>query len=364
MSGAPLVRGLALSERYYQEAVRPILESRFPGLEHSAALLGQGSEVLGFDTAQSMDHDWGLRLMLFLAEGDHSAVSEAIHGHLQNELPDEFCGFPTRFVLSPARAEEGNVSEAARHQVTLLTVRGFFLQVLGFDPLGPIGVADWLSVPEQNLLSVTSGAVFHDGLGQLEAVRSRLHYYPRDVWLYLLAAQWRRMAQEEHFVGRCGQVGDELGSRLIASRLVQDLMRLGFLMERRYAPYIKWLGTAFAQLSCAKRLGPILLEVLRASTWPEREKHLGAAYELMAGLHNALGITQPLPIAVTPFWDRPFQIIHGDRFVDAIRAAIQDPEVRALPEHLGSVDQFVDSTDALRYLDRLKVAYQDPDAVC
>jgi hypothetical protein len=248
--------------------------------------------------------------------------------------------------------------------VALLTVRAFFQHVLRFDALGPIDVADWLSVPEQNLLSVTRGAVFHDGLGQLEPVRSRLAYYPRDVWLYLMAAQWRRIGQEEHFMGRCGQVGDELGSRLIASRLVRDLIRLGFLLERRYAPYIKWLGTAFAQLSCAARLRPMLLAVLRASTWQDREGHLGAAYELMASLHNDLGITEPLPTTVTPFWDRPFQIIHGDRFAGSIRAAIQDPEVQALPEDLGSVDQFVDSTDALRYLDRLKAAYRDPVAVC
>jgi len=31
--------------------------------------------------------------------------------------------------------------------------------------------------------------------------------------------------------------------------------------------------------------------------------------------------------------------------------------VRALPEHLGSIDQFVDSTDALRYLDRFRAVY-------
>jgi hypothetical protein len=51
-------------------------------------------------------------------------------------------------------------------------------------------------------------------------------------------------------------------------------------------------------------------------------------------------------------------VIHADRFVDTIRAAITSEQVLALPEHLGSVDQFVDSTDALRYLDRLKVVYR------
>jgi hypothetical protein len=58
------------------------------------------------------------------------------------------------------------------------------------------------------------------------------------------------------------------------------------------------------------------------------------------------------------YYTRPFLVIHADRFVDAIRAAITGKQVLALPEHLGLVDQFVDSTDALRYLDRLKVAYQ------
>ena len=39
------IPGLTLAERFYREAVRPILDSRFPGLRHSAALIGTGSEV-------------------------------------------------------------------------------------------------------------------------------------------------------------------------------------------------------------------------------------------------------------------------------------------------------------------------------
>ncbi len=53
------IPGLQLSELYYQEAVRPILEAAFPRLVYSASLIGPGSEVLGYDTPQSMDHDWG-----------------------------------------------------------------------------------------------------------------------------------------------------------------------------------------------------------------------------------------------------------------------------------------------------------------
>jgi hypothetical protein len=34
-------------------------------------LLGNGSEVLGFDTELSTDHDWSPRVVLFLRDEDH-----------------------------------------------------------------------------------------------------------------------------------------------------------------------------------------------------------------------------------------------------------------------------------------------------
>ena len=39
---------------------------------------------------------------------------------------------------------------------------------LGFDPGGGITTIDWLAAPQQSLVSVTAGAVYHDGLGELE----------------------------------------------------------------------------------------------------------------------------------------------------------------------------------------------------
>jgi hypothetical protein len=129
-------------------------------------------------------------------------------------------------------------------------------------------------------------------------------------------------------------------------------------MERQYAPFIKWFGTAFAQLDCASDLIPVFRRTLEANSWEERQEHLTTAYEFVAQMHNPLAITSNPAIKVSQYYTRPFLVIHADRFVDAIRAAITSEQVLALPEHLGPVDQFVDSTDALRYLDRLKVVYR------
>jgi hypothetical protein len=86
---------------------------------------------------------------------------------------------------------------------------------LGFDPRDRVELLDWLATPTQRLAEVTGGAVFHDGLGELVPARERLRWYPPDVWRYVLAAQWSRIAEEEPFVGRCSELGDTSGGRIV-----------------------------------------------------------------------------------------------------------------------------------------------------
>ena len=361
----PFIPGLELGRIYYDEAVRPVLDRRFPGLVHGAGRLYLGSDVLGFDTPRSMDHGWGPKVSLFLTEADYTRpLADAIVRTLGEELPIDVRGYPTHTYL----ADDGSAMMAPtttrqiRHGVDVMTARWFFRSYLRADPLAeaPLRADEWLAIPEQHLRTVTAGGVFHDGTGELTRARDRLRWYPRDVWLYLLAAQWRRIEQEEPFMGRCAEAGDELGSRLVAARLVREVMRLCFLMEREYAPYTKWFGTAFARLSCAPCLAPHLEGTLGATTWQERERHLSAAYEAVATLHNDLGITEEIEPRVSRFHSRPFLVIHGNRFWTAIRAAIVDEEVSRLPIHLGSISQWLDSTDVLsypRWFDRLRELY-------
>jgi hypothetical protein len=347
------IPGLQLSAEFYREAVSPILAAEVPTMPHSAALIGSGSEVLGFDTEMSSDHHWGPRVMIFLREDDHTRYHEAIRETLSLQLPRTFHGYPTNFT-PPNPDDNGTqllrVAEAGpiNHRVEVLTVRGFWLDYLGFDIDQPLEPIDWLTFPEQKLRTLTAGAVYHDDIG-LQAVRDRFAYYPQDVWLYLLAAGWARIGQEEHLMGRAGYVGDEIGSALIGARLVRDIMRLCFLMERQYAPYPKWFGTAFKQLDSAATLAPILQQALSASSWQERQDHLAVAYESVAARHNALGLTEPLPEKTTSFFGRPFRVIGGEKFSRALCDRITDPVVRRWIEWplIGGVDLISDNTDLL-----------------
>lgn len=72
------IPGIELAGKFYREAVRLTLESDFPALPYSAALIGYGSEALGFDTEMSTGHHWGPRGMLFLRELDHERFASAI----------------------------------------------------------------------------------------------------------------------------------------------------------------------------------------------------------------------------------------------------------------------------------------------
>ena len=332
--------GRELAGDFYRQAVRPILDSAFPGLEHSAGLLGPGSEVLGYDTERSTDHDWGLRLQLFVASEQDSG---AIRATLAERLPQRFGGYSTR----PGTGLPGEVElGAVEHLVEVHEPQAVFVALLGFDPNRGVRLEDWLLTPSQLLLSVTAGAVFHDGLDVLRRAQEALGWYPQDVWLHLLACQWRRIGQEEAFVGRSGEVGDDLGSRLLAGRLVRDLMRLCFLLERHHAPYGKWFGTAFRELQAAAELGPILEQALQAADWRVRETELAAGCAAVARRQNALGLTQPVDPAPRRFHGRPFNVLDAGRFAAACREAIADPRVARLG-WLGSVDQFADSTDLL-----------------
>ena len=95
-------------------------------------------------------------------------------------------------------------------------------------------------------------------------------------------------------------------------------------------------------------MSPLLWQALRAEAWPERDQALGEAYAVVAQMHNALGLTEPIPTRVERFFGRPFSVIFGERFAKALSARIENPTVRQIPLLMGSIDQWSDSTEVLQ----------------
>ena len=341
------MQGIELSQRFYVEAVAPWLARTAPGLEHAAALLGYGSELLGFDDETSRDHNWGPRVHLFLSQQDFQKHAHRLVDEFAIAAPTQFAGEPIGWRSRPHPPSPGPEAVGdLRHGLEIHTLGATLDRVLGIRSVDGLTPIQWLSFAEQRLLAFTGGAVFHDGNAKLSAARSALAYFPDDVWLFKIASQWQRIGNEQAFVGRAGQVGDDLGSHVIAARLVRDVMRMGFLLERRYAPYAKWFGSAFSRLPIAPELVPHLNLALSAGAWRARGAALAAAYLVLAQRQQADGLLGEIEPVIGPYYDRPFTTINADALGAAVQAQIGDPQLRTLPP-VGSVDQITDSTPVL-----------------
>ena len=166
------VPGVELCRGFYQDVVAPLVPCA-----HSAALIGFGSQVLGYDTERSTDHGWGPRVEVFVDPHDLAAARAAI---TDDRLPEEYGGYPVRF---------GWDAVPVTHHVEVTTLDRWLTHWLGYDARGGLTIVDWLVTPQQRLLEIVGGAVYHDGLGALEPLRAGLAWYPEHVWRWALACR-------------------------------------------------------------------------------------------------------------------------------------------------------------------------------
>lgn len=329
----PFVPGLELAERLYSGAVRPLLGRFAPELRYATGLIGSGSDVLGLDTERSMDHDWGPRLTIFLADDQLPRWRDRLDGLLRDHLPPVVAGFPTGFREFGDDPGTWHMDDAAaagpiEHRIAITSVSAFLRHRLSVAGTDRLDAATWITMPEHHLLEVTAGRIFHNGFGEITQVRRELAWYPDDVWRYRMAAGWMRIGQLEPFIGRCGEVGDDLGSQIVAMTLTRDVIRLAFKLERRYAPYAKWLGTAFAMLS----IGSLLTPHLDASRYARARSGDSRGRACACQAAQCSWLDRADQSGSVPFWNRSFQVVAAEQFSEALIDTITDRAVRPLPQ--------------------------------
>ncbi len=264
------MNGLDLSERFYRECGKPMLEEQFSDLLPYLAvgLFGSGSECFGFDDEVSRDHDFEPGFMLLLPGEDVVDRREAFRlERAYAKLPKEFLGFPRSAVAPVGGARHGVIRTAE-----------WFTDKVG-SPDGILTVRQWLTVPEHALAEAVNGKLFFDGYGEVTRIRASLSRYPEDIRRKKLAGELLLMAQSGQYnYLRCLKHGETGAAQLAAAAFVKAAMHAAFLLNGVYEPYYKWSFRAMRALPELSLLAETLEVLLTTDNEPETA---GSKYDMI-----------------------------------------------------------------------------------
>jgi hypothetical protein len=225
------MKGLELSECFYQEICAPMLRRKFRRLSGriAAGLVGEGSECLGLDDELSRDHDWGVALCLWLGKRDYATYGKKLKDALDS-LPASFMGYPRRRMSSQSGRRDG-----------VWDIGQFYFKYIGCAT-PPSNLLGWMAIPDTNLATVTNGKIFADPVGEFTSIRKvLLAFYPEDVRRKKIAAQCANAAQSGQYnFPRCIKRMEPVAAAIAESKFIEAACSLVFLLNRHYQPFYKW----------------------------------------------------------------------------------------------------------------------------
>lgn len=306
------MRGIDAARKWYETAGAPMLEREFGGVASRIAVgrAGHGSECFGYDDAVSRDHDYFTGFQLWITEADEREFGfrlERAYARLRKEFPPDGEGADT------ASSELGDAEDG------VVTIGDFYRRHLGF-PGAPENWQQWLYTPDHAFAEATNGAVFRDDLGVFSGVRETiLNGMPEDVRRKKIAARAVFMAQSGQYnYMRCLRHGEPGAAALALDEFVRNAARMAFLLNRRFAPYYKWVFRAMRDLPKLGELSGQLTGLLTARESGEATlERIEAVCAAVASELRAQGLS-----------DRGDVYLEPHAF--AVQSGIVDREIRAL----------------------------------
>lgn len=272
-----IVKGLELAEKYYKAYGEKMIKEQFSEVagQIAAGLVGYGSECLGFDDEISMDHDYGPSFCIWLPREIYGQYGEKMQ-EAYDALPKEFMGFS-------GRVEE----EQGKGRVGILCLEDFYLEILGRDS-APEAAQEWLAIPEPALSAAVSGRVFEDSLGRFTEIREALlAYYPEEVWRKKLAESLAKAAQAGQYnYARAMKRGERIAAEISLTEFVKEAMRIVYLLNKKYAPFYKWMHRGMKELPICSEVGDMLSLIYQVPDPAEAWEEAGPAdfvYQLNTG---------------------------------------------------------------------------------
>lgn len=263
--------GMELCESFYQEFGVPMLRTKFPMYESVIAvgLVGEGSECFGFDDEVSRDHDFGPGFCMWLTDQVYDEIGEELQ-RAYEELPSTYMGI-TR-VTTPK----------ASKRVGVFRISEFYEGLLGLSDV-PVTRNQWLFLDDYRLATACNGKVFRDDLGEFTRIRKGiLAYYPEDVRIKKIARQAALMAQSGQYnYSRMFGRGETVTAQIALSEFMKHTMAMVYLLNRKYAPFYKWMHRGMAQLSILRDIRDVLTALSRM---PVGDESIPQTIELIVAL--------------------------------------------------------------------------------
>ena len=276
-----------VSQSFFTEVVRPILEDEFPDVTNRSAfgLFGYGSECYGTDDEVSRDHHFGLRIDVLMPDALHREMADRVIEVVGARLPSSFQGYDLR---------EGHVAGAGLSPESL---QAFLSRTIGLTS-APKNHAEWLSMPEEDIVHVTNGEVWHDPSGVFTGIRGALAYYPEPVWLRRISHWCRYLSgMGVYALNRALIRKNYQYASITFARSIKWAVELAFMLNKTYFPYDKWLDAFSRKLPMlAEEMGPLVDEAVALDTkWERKLRILEILSDILDQRMVAMGIISPHP---------------------------------------------------------------------
>jgi hypothetical protein len=327
-SNSQFIHGLELNNGFYHDIVKPLLNKAYPRLPYSASLLGYGSDVMGFDTETSMDHNWGPRMQIFI--DDHDLIPQ-LDAYFSLELPFQYKGFSVNFTdprYDKTQSMELTDKKPIRHLIEIMTFEDYLINRYSIHGIGNFSNQEWMTFRDQQLLEITAGEVFYDGLNKLNKTRKELMFYPMDIGKLRLATLWHYISNKEAFIGRSIALNDFIGLKINVTRIINYLIKIMFYLEGKYIPYSKWFGTSFGSLKSFGEINGTVKDVLSENRPEMIEEKLCTLYTLVIEKHNKVSGMPHLTNSIRNYFNRPYRVIFSENIIEEIRNSIEDQAIK------------------------------------
>ncbi len=285
------ISGMELARRFYEEYGRAMIRGEFARYEDriTAGLVGRGSQCYGFDDPLSRDHDFGPDFCIWLDDDLYDEIGDKLQ-EAYDRLPAEFMGFK-RVTAIPPDGKRVGVMRTWEFYARILDISEDLLSKYLNTVRETTGESENVKntaleffglVDEANLSQCTNGEIFKEGTGDFARIREGLKYYPDHIWK-------RKIAQELHYSAQMGQYnyirmlkrGEKVASEIALAGYMEHTMKLVYLLNRRYAPYYKWLHRGMADLEKAA----VIMDIFNAVyDMPKGDERIRMTTEIVAAI--------------------------------------------------------------------------------